>query len=121
MRPGIRYLPVQSRVRAFFGIGTSAREPTATILPSLMTTMASVRSFAERPQLVTSTTVPPARTRGTGAGGTWETWATAQMPVRSEITRQAGKRREARIEDCLLRIVAHERERFAQGLQECGV
>ena len=65
IRPGIRNLPVQSITRALLGMETAMREPTSVMRPSRTMTMASGKSFAEWPQSVTSTTVPPASASGT--------------------------------------------------------
>ena len=110
--PGIRNLPVQSMTRAPLGMGTAKSEPTSVIRPSRTMTTAFSMSFAERPQSVTSTTVPPASTSGiegdglgaNGDGACAQAKATAQIAT----TGPEKMRREARIRKSgLVWIVAH--------------
>ena len=90
-RPGMMNLPVQSMMRAPLGTGRLARVPTSVMRPFCTITTASCRSFAERPQSVTSTTVPPTSTSGTGAWGACDaarsaTGETAQIHSRKKRT-----------------------------------
>jgi hypothetical protein len=97
--------------RAPLGIGTSVREPTAVIFPSLMRTTASARSRADRPQLPTSITVPPTRTicGGAGLGAVWDGgWDQAKreattLPQIHARTKGRNRIENRSVEDCRTR------------------
>ena len=88
------------------GMGRSARAPTETIFPWSTITMESCRSRAERPQLVTSMRVPPARTSGASRGG-WDCLRRLRPPgdlrLRSKPRskpKKAGVSHTRSVEDC---------------------
>ena len=116
-RPGIRNLPEQSMTREFFGIEIAAREPTSVIRPSRTTTTASSMSFAERPQLVTSTTVPPASTSGGGDWGLDGACGQAETTARTDPIAHSERRRKHFIGKTVFREFSHSR---TEAWERCG-
>ena len=84
------YLPVQSMTRAPLGICKVDAGPTSVIRSPWMITTALARSLAERPQLVTSTTVPPVNTSGEGATVACDPNAAAHNCAPANISRKIG-------------------------------